>query len=223
MLFKRGILMWGPAGSGKTATLSILVQDLINQGGIVLLVQSPKSATIALPVLRKIEPERPLIIVLEDVEEIISTVGEHDLLALLDGEHQTDNVCNIATTNYPENLGPRIVNRPSRFDEVIKIGFPTADMREQYLWHALRHKPEGKYPVAKWVKETQGMSIAHLKELVIAVTCLDQPYESVIERLKGMSTAPKSKMYEGPIGFGGENAKAAIQAMQSGGAWTSGR
>jgi hypothetical protein len=207
ILYKRGILMWGPPGSGKTATLALLVEDLIRQGGIVLLIQHPGTAVVGLQQLRKIEPERPLIVILEDVEEIIQTYGEHELLALLDGEHQTDNVVNIATTNYPELLGARIINRPSRFDEVVKIGMPSPEMRLQYLLHVLRHEREN-YPVHDWVEETEGMSIAHLKELVVAVTCLEQRYDEVISRLKTMKSVPRSSMYEGPVGFGLCEAKA---------------
>jgi SpoVK/Ycf46/Vps4 family AAA+-type ATPase len=214
ILFKRGILMWGPPGSGKTATLALLVEDLIRQGGIVLLVQYPGAAVQALRQLRKIEPERPLIVVLEDVEEIIGSHGEHDLLALLDGEHQTDNVVNIATTNYPEMLGARIINRPSRFDEVVKIGMPSESMREQYLVHILGQDGAG-VPIGEWVEETAGMSIAHLKELVVAVCCLEQPYDEVIARLKTMKSAPRSTMYEEKLGFlGGNNGS----KLQSGGA-----
>src|SRR6266550_3019628 len=33
ILYKRGVLVWGPAGSGKTATFSLLVKDLIHMGG----------------------------------------------------------------------------------------------------------------------------------------------------------------------------------------------
>jgi len=199
VVFKRGILMWGPPGSGKTATLALLVKDLIQQGGIVILVRDPAVAIVGLQRLRKIEPERPLILIFEDVEEIISTYGEHDLLGLLDGEHQTDNVVNIATTNYPEELGARIVNRPSRFDEVVKIGMPSSSMRLQYLRHVLG-KDADDINIATWVEQTDGMSIAHLKELAVAVTCLDQPYAEVIARLKTMKTAPKSSSVE-KVGF----------------------
>lgn len=202
ILFKRGILLWGPPGSGKTATLAFLVQDLIAQGGIVLLVQHPGLAVIGLQRLRKIEPERPLIVVLEDVEEIIQSCGEHELLGLLDGEHQTDNVVNIATTNYPEMLGARIINRPSRFDEVVKIGMPSPEMRRAYLLHVLCEEKEHSENVDTWVHDTQGMSIAHLKELVIAVTCLEQNYDDVISRLRSMKVTPRSSMYEKSVGFG---------------------
>ncbi|MGC2231422.1 MAG: hypothetical protein WBA09_07945, partial [Candidatus Acidiferrum sp.] len=41
ILFKRGILMWGPAGSGKTATVNMLMNDLVRRGGMVVIVQSP--------------------------------------------------------------------------------------------------------------------------------------------------------------------------------------
>jgi hypothetical protein len=209
VLYKRGILMWGPPGSGKTATLTLLMQELLKLGGIVILVQHPRLVIGALKSLRRIEPERPLIVVLEDVEEIIRTFGEHEILALLDGEHQTDNVVNIATTNYPELLGARIVNRPSRFDEVVKIGMPSARMREQYLVHVLGNADVSCDELQRWVADTEGMSIAHLKELVIAVTCLDQKYDTVIARLRTMKVMPKSTGYnEHPVGFTGQTAAA---------------
>jgi hypothetical protein len=200
ILFKRGILVWGPPGSGKTATIALLIQELILSGGIVLLIQNPSTAVLGLKQLRQIEPNRPLIVVLEDVDEIIRGYGEHDLLALLDGEHQTDNVVNIATTNYPEQLGSRIVNRPSRFDEVVKIGMPSAEMRIQYLRHILADEVD-QYDYMKWAQETDGLSIAHLKELVVAVTCLDQNYDEVIRRIKTMKMAPKSSSLGEEPGF----------------------
>lgn len=201
VLYKRGVMLWGPPGSGKTATLSLLINELISQNGLVLLVQDPSISVRGITELRKIEPERRLIVVFEDIEEIVAKHGEHELLALLDGEHQTENVVNLATTNYPEQLGARIVNRPSRFDEVIKIGMPSDKMRRQYFDHVLKGiavEP----PVSKWVADTQGMSIAHLKEMVIAVTCLDQEYHDVLQRLKSMKTPPKSGSLDS-VGFAG--------------------
>lgn len=205
ILFKRGILMWGPAGSGKTVTVQFLIRELLSMGGIVLYTKDPDLTTGALQVLRRVEPERNLINIMEDCEEIIEEHGEHELLAVLDGEHQTGNVVNIATTNYPERLGPRIVNRPSRFDEVIKVGMPTASMRTQYL-EAVLDLDVDKYPVKEWVRDTDGLSIAHLRELVAAITCLDQEYPSVIERLKSMKRSPSSAAFNGPMGFKGSNA-----------------
>src|SRR5271170_4364869 len=114
ILFKRGILLWGPAGSGKTATVNLLMNDLVKRGGMVVIVQQPGVAIKGLHELRRIEPDRPIIVVLEDIEEMIENYGEHGLLGLLDGEHQVSNVVVLATTNYPERLGERIINRPSR-------------------------------------------------------------------------------------------------------------
>lgn len=200
ILYKRGILLWGPPGSGKTATIALLTDGLVKDGGLVLMVQRPDVAVRALRDLRRIEPRRALIVVLEDIEEIIAARGEHDLLGLLDGEHQVDNVVHIATTNYPERLGARIVNRPSRFDEVIKVGMPSDNARRRYLLHAMRHE-SGAFEIDRWIADTNGMSIAHLRELVVAVTCLGRPYEETIQRLKKMAVAPKAGE-SAPLGFG---------------------
>jgi len=134
-LWKRGILLWGPAGSGKTSTLQLMSESIVKRGGIAVYVSNPSVTAQGLAIFRRIEPKRPCVVMLEDLDAMIANHGEHDVLALLDGELQIDNVAFIATTNYPERLDKRIVNRPSRFDIVKLIGMPNAEARKMYLEH----------------------------------------------------------------------------------------
>jgi hypothetical protein len=206
IVYKRGSLLWGPAGSGKTATLMLLMQELLDMDGIVVICENPKRTNQGLQDLRRIEPDRPLIVIMEDIEELINEHGEHDILAILDGENQVANVVNIATTNYPEILGARIVNRPSRFDERIFVNMPNERARERYIRHATREEKISEPEILKWVTDTKGFSVAHLRELVVAVFCLDQIYADVVERLKAMRIKPKSTHEFGAVatGFSGD-------------------
>lgn len=187
-VYKRGILMWGPPGSGKTSTLMLLTSALIERNGIVVIAKNPELAVKGLEILRRVEPERPLICILEDIDEMVSQHGEHELLALLDGEFQIDNVVFVATTNYPERLDKRFINRPSRFDEIIKVGMPSFDARLVYLQARIAAEQ-----AREWALETEGFSVAHLRELVVAVHCLGREYAETLERLKRMAYTPKSE------------------------------
>ena len=186
LVFKRGVLLWGPPGSGKTITVAMLTKDLIDNGGIVVFCSQTATTSYLISAIRRIEKERPLIVVYEDIDEIINTYGEHNILAMLDGEQQTDNVVSVATTNYPERLGARIVNRPSRFDDRIFVGMPSERDRRAYL-----EKTTTGVDVERWASDTEGLSIAHLRELVAAVMCLDQDYDDVLRRLRTMNERPK--------------------------------
>lgn len=191
-VFKRGVLLWGPPGSGKTVTVTMLVHDVVQRGGTVILSSSPELTAQALAQFRRVEPDRKLICILEDLDELTDRYGESNLLALLDGEQQVDKIVYVATTNYPERLDARLVNRPSRFDEVIKIGMPSAAARRVYLRSRLKISDLADADLQVWVEETDGLSIAHLRELVAAVFCLGRDYEDTLKRLKAMQRRPSS-------------------------------
>jgi len=198
-LFKRGMLLWGPPGSGKTVTVMLLTKELVENGGIVLNCNDPHPTLKALEEIRKIEPDRPIICILEDIDEIINQCGESTILSLLDGESQINNVVYLATTNYPDRLDQRIINRPSRFDEVIKIGMPPRHVRSFYLRSRITKEELNDEDLERWLDDTNDLSIAHLKELVIAIFCLGRTYEETIERLKKMKTV--SNFNESKLGF----------------------
>lgn len=186
-LWKRGILLWGPPGSGKTSTVQIIASKIVERDGIAIYVQNPALAIQGLDILRYIEPNRPIVVILEDLDDIVEKQGEAELLSLLDGEFQVDNAVFIATTNYPEELDQRIINRPSRFDIVEYIKMPSEEARRAYLI-AKNPRLVGD-ELEQWIEDTEGYSIAHLKELIVATECLERPYEENLKRLDKMIEA----------------------------------
>lgn len=192
LLHKRGIILHGEPGSGKTVCVKMLMNELVKQGGVVIIATNIQLVTMCLKSVRRIEPDRKLIVVFEDIDEIISYNGEAGVLSLLDGENNIANVLNLATTNFPDKLGARIINRPSRFDNKVYVGMPSAESRKFYLEQATAGTIEDGVLI-QWVRDTDGMSVAHLRELVASVYCLEQPYTEVLERLKKMAIPMKSE------------------------------
>lgn len=200
-LWKRGVLLWGPPGGGKTSCIQLLAKEIVSLGGLTIFAECPRYVSKALEAFRRIEPNRPIVVILEDIDAIVKTYGESDLLALLDGETQIDNVVFVATTNYPEMLDRRLVNRPSRFDEVIKIGMPTANARRIYLKHKVPRLSD-EIELNKWVAGTDGMSIAHLRELIVSVECLGKNFDIALNRLKVMNKVKSSSSDDSKSGLG---------------------
>lgn len=192
LLYKRGIMLWGPPGGGKTVAVKLLMHELVKKDGIVVIGSNVPLTIMALKAVRRIESKRNLIVVFEDIDEIIHYHGEAGVLSMLDGESNVDNVLHLATTNFPDKLGARIINRPSRFDRRIYVGMPSPEAREAYLRKATNNGVEG-LMLNQWVFDTDEMSVAHLRELVAAVYCLEQPYDEVIKRLKLMAMPIKSE------------------------------
>ena len=181
--YKRGVLLWGPPGSGKSSCVQLIIKDVIDRNGVVLLFDHPSTFVSGYTVLRKIQPDAPIVVIMEDLDDIIHRWGENEVLQILDGVHKIDKTCFLATTNYPEKLKARVVNRPSRFDKRIKIGFPNVECRRVFLESI---KGDQDIDVDKWVKDTEEFSFAHLKELFIATVILGNSYDESLKTLKSM-------------------------------------
>jgi len=209
LIHKRGILLYGDPGCGKSGIIQLCTKHLVEEmGGIVLNVGSGdelEKLQSFLETIRRIEPLRPIIVILEDVEAI---AGEEKfytslLLNMLDGLKQTENIVYIATTNYPERLEERITNRPSRFDRRYHVSLPGEEVREVYFRLKITEKDLSNTELKKWVKETKGMSLAHLKELIVSVIAMGNSFGETINTLKALGDKPKTESKnKKKVGFG---------------------
>lgn len=198
-LHRRGYLLYGSAGTGKSSIVWQIAQDVIQREGVVFVCDNPKFFAEGLKVFRNVESRRPIVCVFEDIDAIINKYGETDILSLLDGDNQVDRVLNLATSNYPERLDKRIVGRPRRFDRICKIASPDDTVRNAFLKSKL---PKGQN-LKRWIKKTRGLSFAALTESLISVLCLGNDLDSTTEILKDLeSKTPKSSDFGIDIGFG---------------------
>lgn len=201
-LHRRGFMLYGKQGCGKSGTIQLIVKKIVERDGIVILCDSPNRMKEGLKVLRKIEPHRHLVCIFEDIDAIIRHHNEEEILSMLDGEDQIDDVLNIATTNYPERLDKRIVARPRRFDRLIKILPPSAIVRREYFSKKFKVTDE---ELDQWVEASNDFTFAAMTDLVISVKVLGYPFDESIKKLQDLilKRTPSSEDFNGTqVGFG---------------------
>ena len=180
-LHKRGFMMYGPPGCGKTCTIQIIIKQMIEENGIVIYSDMADQLSHWLPVLREVEPDRRIVVLLEDFDTLTQR-DENGWLALLDGEHQVEGVEYLATTNYMERLDKRFIDRPSRFDLILEVPPISAASRRIYFEHKLPDLAES--VLTEYVDMTDGLQIAHLRELIVSTECFGRTPTQAVAQLK---------------------------------------
>lgn len=213
--YRRGILLWGAPGNGKTSIVNLLCKELVEKHkGVIFFLAIPDDLGPFIQFIqnyfKSIEPNTNILCVIEDIENFCSSHRtEGELLNLLDGMNQMENIVFIANTNYPENLKERLLNRPARFDRRYEIKAPNAKNRAYYFKCKLKPEDLEVIDLKKWVKDTKGFSISHLGEVVKSVCALGNTFEETIERLREMERPISSYDYKKgnrkAIGFNNED------------------
>lgn len=210
ILHKRGILLFGPVGVAKTSIIKQVCFELIDKhDGLVFDLHNSEQVNFFIamsPTLKKIEKNRKIAIILEDLDSLIDS--EEGMLKvitnLLDGGvHSLNNFVALATTNNISALPESLTNRPSRFDLRIRVGQPDSSTRLHYLkskFSEMEYEP--KIPINDWGKASEGMSLAHLKELIVSVAIMNKDFKETVTLLKEMAKVPSAFDEQVPIGFG---------------------
>ena len=216
MTFKRGLILKGEPGTGKTLIGKILCNTLkgttfvwVTPGDL----GDPKNVKHICELARNLAPT---VLFLEDIDLYGSSreranrgiLGE--LMNQLDGVVENEFVIVIATTNRAEELEEALRNRPGRFDRVIPIGKPDDICRRKMLAAFLskieiRVKDEGRL-LDVLTKATDGFTGAHVKELVnsAVISAIDEKsvnadgkvvltvdhFQANLERVKGQTIKP---------------------------------
>jgi len=181
LLQSRGLILYGPPGSGKSLAIQQVGEAMARNGDITLFANSPSQISSALNTIRQVEPERRIVVAFEEADELAS-YDERTLLRLLDGDMKQNNVLYLATTNYIDRLSPRL-QRPGRFDKRVHVGPPKFEHRLQYLKHKLTGIAE-QAQIQDMAKKTEGMGFGHLRELIAGAFAIGEDYNDVIARLK---------------------------------------
>ncbi|HEV8014978.1 MAG TPA: ATP-binding protein [Stellaceae bacterium] len=137
---KRGLLLSGPPGDGKSSTLECFVNEIAGQATIIIVE--------AIDHLRAIyhlaQMLAPTVVILEDLDlitknrqSVYASLGKDDvtgeLLQVLSGGSAYADVVTIATTNHPEAIDDALTKRAGRFDAHVRLGYPGASDRQRIL------------------------------------------------------------------------------------------
>lgn len=183
---KRGILLHGPPGTGKTHTVSWLAAEL-DEATVIMLAGGALGAVG--PVSRLARELAPSLVVLEDVdlvaEERTMVHGGgpvlFELLNELDGMADDADVTVVLTTNRPDLLEPALAARPGRVDLAVEIPLPNPGARRRLFELYAEGLTLDGVDVDAVAARTEGVTASFFRELLrqAALEATERGSESV--------------------------------------------
>jgi hypothetical protein len=169
---KRGILLHGAPGTGKTLTAMFLAAQMESRTVVLLTGRGIGSIGVACRLARLLEPAT---VILEDMD-LIGTERENqdvganallfELLNEMEGLAEDADILFILTTNRPKFLEPALAARPGRIDQAIEIPLPDADCRRRLLDLYSRGMKVEVADYDRLIARTEGVSGAFIRELL---------------------------------------------------------
>lgn len=168
--WRRGSLFIGPPGNGKTHTVKALINSLGQPCIYVRGFTGDGTEQENMAEVFNRARMAPCLVVLEDLDSMISGANRAFFLNELDGFKANTGVAVLATTNHPEKLDVSILDRPSRFDRKYYFNLPAATERSAYIqkWNSELQPELRVSDITAVVNKTDGFSFAYLKELFVS-------------------------------------------------------
>jgi hypothetical protein len=168
---KRGVLLHGAPGTGKTHTIGYLLGRLPDVTVIVISGRALGQIGEACSVARVLAPAA---VVVEDVdliaEERTARHGEHPLLFQLlnemEGLNSAADVTFLLTTNRADLLEPALAERPGRVDLAAELPLPDADARRALIALYQGNLVFDGVDLDTIIERTKGVTAPFLKELL---------------------------------------------------------
>jgi len=229
---KRGIIISGSPGIGKTLICKILAKE-IDISVIYVLPSHIRNIKDISRICDMAQDIAPTLLIFEDIDYLAENREDYngngglviELMNRLDGVENFDNVITIATTNMIEKVENAIKNRPGRFDQVITLGKPDKQCRKKMIeLFASKVKLGKDVDIDDLAIKTDKMSGAYISYIIEAaaveaacdgnynrknkkITILQKHIELVLQELhdKDLSSFPEELGSSRIVGFGSKN------------------
>ena len=176
MNLKKGLLFFGPPGTGKTHTVHYLTRALPDTTTLVITSEQIGWLSRYMTLARLLQPS---LVIIEDADLIarqrnqMNTCEEvllNKLLNEMDGLRADAEIVFVLTTNRPEALEEALTARPGRIDQAIEFPLPDESGRRQLARLYVGNQEIEEAAIQLVVAKTEHTSAAFIKELMRRAT-----------------------------------------------------